>query len=119
MVVEKKKDPSAITIPCTIRMLKFEKALCDLIASINLMRYSIYQKIVLGVRKPTTMILLMVDHSIKKSVGVLYDVLVKVDQFTFLMDFIIFNYEIDHEIPIIINSTFLAIGRALVGIEYG
>jgi len=33
----KLKDPESFTIPCTIRNSYFEKALCDLSASINLM----------------------------------------------------------------------------------
>ena len=36
-LVQKKEDPGAFTIPCTIGLLHFAKALCDLGASINLM----------------------------------------------------------------------------------
>ena len=36
-LVQKKEDPSAFTIPCTIRLLHFAKSLCLLGASINLM----------------------------------------------------------------------------------
>ena len=36
-LVQKKEDPSAFTIPCTIGLLNFAKALCDPGASINLM----------------------------------------------------------------------------------
>jgi len=38
----KLKDPSSFTIPCTIGSSHFEKALCDLGASINLMPFSIF-----------------------------------------------------------------------------
>ncbi|KAK4708637.1 hypothetical protein R3W88_029562 [Solanum pinnatisectum] len=41
-LVQKKEAPSAFTIPCTIGLLHFAKALCDLRASINLMPLSIY-----------------------------------------------------------------------------
>ena len=40
-LVQKKKDSGALTIPCTIELLHFAKALCDLGASINLMPLSI------------------------------------------------------------------------------
>ena len=43
-LVQKKEDPGAFTIPCTIRLLHFAKALCDLGESINLMPLSIYKK---------------------------------------------------------------------------
>ncbi|XP_015161612.1 uncharacterized protein [Solanum tuberosum] len=41
LLVQNKKDPSAFTILCTIGMLHFAKALCDLGASSNLMPMSI------------------------------------------------------------------------------
>ena len=53
--VQKKEDPGAFTIPCTIGLLHFAKALCDLGASINLMSLSILKKLGLGDPKPTAM----------------------------------------------------------------
>ena len=40
-LVQKKEDSGAFNIPCTIELLQFAKALCDLGASINLMPLSI------------------------------------------------------------------------------
>ena len=60
-LVQKKKDPGPFTIPCTIGLLHFAKALCDLGASINLMPLSIYKKLDLGDPKPTAMWVLMGD----------------------------------------------------------
>lgn len=45
----------------------------------------------------------MADHSIKKLIGTLYDVLVRVDKFLFQTDFVIFYYELDIKIPIILR----------------
>ena len=42
------KDPSSFIIPCAIRNAIFERALCDLGASINLMSWSIFKKLKLG-----------------------------------------------------------------------
>ncbi|CAN4106391.1 unnamed protein product [Withania somnifera] len=64
-LVTKKDDPRAFTVPCTIGFYEFAKALCDRETSINLMPYAIYKKLGLGVPKPTTLRLLMVDQSIK------------------------------------------------------
>lgn len=44
----------------------------------------------------------MADYSIMKPLGVLYNVLVKVDLFIFSTNFVILDFEIDHEIPIIL-----------------
>lgn len=68
---------------------------------------ALYHKLGLGSPKPTIMILLMIDHFIKNPMGVLYKVLVKVDQFFFLPNFVILNCEIGHEVPIILGRPFL------------
>ncbi|XP_049406146.1 uncharacterized protein LOC125869747 [Solanum stenotomum] len=107
----KREDPRAFTISCTIGMLQFAKALCDLGESINLIPYAIYKQLGLGEPKATTMRLLMADRSIKHPLGTLYDIMVKVDQFIFLPDFVILDYEIDAEIPINLGTPFLATGE--------
>ena len=58
----KLKDPSSFTIPCAIRNAVFEKALCDLGASINLMSWSIFKKLKLGDARPTTITLQLADR---------------------------------------------------------
>ena len=80
-LVQKKEDPGAFTIPCTIGLLHFAKALCDLGASINLMPLSIYKNLGLGDPKTSAMRLLMADRTMKSPIGILHDVLVKVDSF--------------------------------------
>ncbi|XP_049348214.1 uncharacterized protein LOC125812788 [Solanum verrucosum] len=116
-MITKKKDPGAFTIPCTIGMLKFTKALCDLGASKNLMSYAIFKQLGLGKLKSTTMWLVMEDRSIKHPIGILYDILVKANRFIFPADFVIPNYEIDAEVPIILGRLFLATARVLVDVE--
>ena len=64
-LVQKKEDPGAFIIPCTIGLLHFAKALCDLGARINLIPFSIYKKLGLGDPKPTAMWLLMADGTVK------------------------------------------------------
>ncbi|XP_049373429.1 uncharacterized protein LOC125838409 [Solanum verrucosum] len=63
--------------------MHFAKALCDLGANINLMPLSIYKKSGLGATKLTAIPLLMADKNVKKPIGVLQDVLVKVGSFIF------------------------------------
>ncbi|KAK4721218.1 hypothetical protein R3W88_011451 [Solanum pinnatisectum] len=111
----KKEDPGAFTILCTIGILHFAKALCDLGARINLMSLSIYKKIDSGTTKLTTMQLLMADRTVKRPIGVLQDVLVKVETFIFLADFVILDCEVDFEVPIILGRPFLATGHVLHG----
>ena len=118
-LVQNKEDPAAFTIPCTIRSLHFAKALCDLGARINLMPLSIYKKLALGDPKPTAMRLLMADRTLKRPIGILHNVLVKVESFIFPEDFVILDCEVDFEVPIILGRPFLATGRDLVDMEKG
>ena len=53
----KKKDPESFTIPCMIGDLVNEKALADLGASINVMPYTVFQKIGLSDIQSTRMTL--------------------------------------------------------------
>ena len=99
-LVQKKEDPGAFTIPCAVGSLHFAKALCDLGESINLMPLSIYKKLGLGDPKPTAMRLLMADRTVKRPIGILHDMLVKVESFIFPADFVILHCEVDFEISI-------------------
>ena len=63
--------------------------------------------------------LLMADRTVKRPIGILHDVLVKVESFVFRADFVILDCEFDFEVPIIPRRPFLATGRALVDMEKG
>ncbi|XP_019224281.1 PREDICTED: uncharacterized protein LOC109205970 [Nicotiana attenuata] len=115
--VQKKEDPGAFTIPCTIGERNIARALCDNGASINLMPLSIYKQAGLGMPRPTSMRLQMLDRSIKRPVGIVDDVIVKVGEFHLPADFIILDCAVDKEIPIILGRPFLATGRALMDSE--
>ena len=98
-------------------MLHFSKALYDLGASINIVPLCIYKKLGLGDPKPTAMLLLMADLMVKRPICILHDMLVNVESFIFPADFVIFDCEMDFEVPIILGRSFLATGRALVHME--
>ena len=116
---QKLKDPGSFTIPCTIGNAIFERALCDLGASINLMPLSIFKLLGLGEARPTTVTLQLADRSLKHPRGIIEDVLVKVDKFIFPADFIVLDMEEDKEIPIILGRPFLATGRAMIDVQRG
>ncbi|XP_059315798.1 uncharacterized protein LOC132066512 [Lycium ferocissimum] len=118
-LVQNNEDPGAFTIPCTIGMYKFAKALGALGVNINLIPLTIFNKLGLGTPRPTTMRLLMVDRIVKNPVGILNNVLVRVDQFIFLAEFVSLDRELDFKVPIILGRPFLATGRAFVDVERG
>ena len=115
----KLKDPGSFIIPCTIGNAIFERAFCDLGASINLMPLSIFKHLGLGESRPTTVTLQLADRSLKHPRGVIEDVLVKVDKFIFPADFIVLDMEEDKEIPIILGRPFLTTGRAMIDVQRG
>ena len=82
-LLEKMKDPSNFTIPCSIVKYEFKKALCHSSASINLMPLSIVQILSLGELTPTAITLQMADISMAQQEGVVEDVLVKVGNLSF------------------------------------
>ena len=64
--------------------------------------------------KPTAMRELMDDRTLKRPVGILHDVLVKVELFIFPGDFVILDCEVDFEMLNILGRPFLATGHASV-----
>ncbi|XP_070023051.1 uncharacterized protein [Nicotiana sylvestris] len=115
----KLEDPRVFTIPWTIRSADFDKALSDLGASINLMSYSVFKTLGIGQPRPTSIRLQMADRSMKQPLGIIDDVLVRVEKFILPADFVILDCEVDYEVPIILGRPFLATGKALVDIEVG
>ncbi|KAI3445323.1 hypothetical protein Pfo_001988 [Paulownia fortunei] len=116
---QKLKDPGSFTISCTIGGSFFDKALCDLGASINLMPLSIFRKLGIGEVKPSTITLQLADRSLTYPRGVVEDVLVKVDKFIFSADFVVLDMEEDQEIPLILGRPFIAMGYALIDVQHG
>ena len=67
----------------------------DLGASVNLLLpYSIYVELGLGELKPTNITFQLADCSVKISRGIVKDVLVQVDKFYFLVDFVVLDTQL-------------------------
>ncbi|PIN09026.1 hypothetical protein CDL12_18394 [Handroanthus impetiginosus] len=101
----KLEDPGRFTIPCEIGTHLWGRALCDLKTSIKLMPHLVYHT--LG----------LIDKSLSYPRGIIENVLVKVDKFIFPTNFLIFDMEMDSQIPIIIERPFLAVGRTLIDVK--
>ncbi|XP_050133220.1 uncharacterized protein LOC126609321 [Malus sylvestris] len=115
----KKKDPGSFTISCTIGSLDFHKVLIDLGASVNLMPYSVFQKLGEGELKPTSVSLQLADRSVTYPLGILEDVIIKVDKFYLPADFIVLDMEEDKEVPLILGRPFMATAQTLIDVEAG
>ncbi|KAL6315760.1 hypothetical protein AAG906_007186 [Vitis piasezkii] len=100
--IVKYKDPDSFV----------EMALLDLGVSVNLLPYSIYKQLGLGELKATTITLSLAYRSIKVPRGVVEDVLVQVEKFYYLVDFVVLDTESLKKrvnyVPIILGRPFLA-----------
>ncbi|XP_016553482.2 uncharacterized protein LOC107852965 [Capsicum annuum] len=97
--VKKKEDLGSFIIPCTIGSFNFSRALYDLGASINLTPFVIFKQLGLEAPKPTTKRLVMVAS------------------FIFPANFVVLDYELDFQVPIIHGRPFLATRMTLIYLE--
>ncbi|GKE09631.1 reverse transcriptase domain-containing protein [Tanacetum coccineum] len=111
---EKLEDPGKFLIPCALQELDRTNALADSGASINLLPHSIYKQLGLGALKPTRMTLELANRTVTHPMGIAEDVVVRVDGFTFLADFVVVNFEPDPRVPIILGRHFLRTAKALI-----
>ncbi|KAL0394779.1 UNVERIFIED_CONTAM: hypothetical protein Slati_4444100 [Sesamum latifolium] len=118
-LLPKLKDSGSFSIPCTIENTDFDKALCDLGASVNLMSYSIFEKLGMHELTLTIITLQQADRSIKYPMEIVEDVLVKVEKFIIPVDFIVLDMEEDVNMPLILGRPFLATSRALIDVQKG
>ena len=113
------QDPGNFTIPCTIGNFEFRKAFCDSGAIINLMPLSVLKILSLGELTPTTMTPRMANRTTTQPEGVLEDVLIKVGNFIFPVDFVVMDMEEDTQVPLLLRRPFLATGVALIDVKKG
>ena len=82
-----------------------------------------YKQLGLGELKPTNITLSLADRSVKIPKGIVEDVLVKVDNFYYQVDFVVLDTEpmaeSTHQVPIIIRRPFLATANAIVNCRNG
>ena len=119
----KYKDSGSPTILVNIGATYIDKALLDLGASVNLLPYSVYKQLGLGELKPTNITLSLADRSVKIPKGIVEDVLVKVDKFYYLVDFVVLDTEPiasgPNQVPIILGRPFLATANAIINCRNG
>ena len=77
-----------------------------------------YKQLGLGELKSTNITLSLADRSVKKPKGIVEDVLVKVDNFYYPVDFLFLDTEpmaeSTHQVPIILRRPFFAIANAII-----
>nr|GEW93018.1 reverse transcriptase domain-containing protein [Tanacetum cinerariifolium] len=116
---EKLGDPEKFLIPCDFPRMDECLAIADLGASINLMPLSVQNKLSLPELTPTLMTLELAGRSISRPIDVAEDVFVKVGKFHFPVDFVVFDFDADPRVPLILGRSFLKTKRALIDLFEG
>jgi hypothetical protein len=104
--LEKQKDSGCPTIPCSVGSFKFEKALCDLGASVSVMPRDVFEKLCLPL-EPTGMCLELGDNSIRYPLGIAEDVPVKFGHHFIPVDFVVLEMGEREKPPLILGRPFL------------
>ena len=82
-----------------------------------------YKQLGLGELKSTNITLSLVDRSVKIPKGIVEDVLVKVDNFYYPVDFVVLDTEpmakSTHQVPIILGRPFFATANAIINFRNG
>ncbi|XP_042019017.1 uncharacterized protein LOC121766847 [Salvia splendens] len=115
----KQRDFDKFIIRCSIGQGKVDKALCDLGASIHIMPLKYYENLNIRPLKTSDVIIRLADNTAIKTMGMIEDVLVNVDDFIFPTDFIILDMKVDKNVPLILGRDFLAICKALIDVGRG
>ncbi|GJR08330.1 two-component response regulator-like APRR2 isoform X1 [Tanacetum coccineum] len=112
----KEKDLGSFTLPCKINNMFFDKALADLEASVSIMSYSTFTNLGLGKLAPTKLIIELADKTVKRPKVIAENVLVGIDKFAFLVDFIVLDMPEDIKIPLILRRPFLSTAHAKIDV---
>ncbi|CAO2148691.1 unnamed protein product [Urochloa humidicola] len=116
---EKKRDPGCPTIPCSIGALVFERALCDLGASVSVMPKTVFEKLRLSEPEPTTMCLELADNSVRYPEGITKDVPVMIGNHLVPVDFVILDMGEGAKAPLILGRPFLKTAGASIDVGKG
>ncbi|XP_058722371.1 uncharacterized protein LOC131594295 [Vicia villosa] len=103
----KERDPGRVTFPVTIGDIHVGRGLVDLGSSINLIPLSMVKRLGIIDMKDTRMTLQLADKYTTRPYGIAEDLLVKVDKFLFLVDFVVIDMKEDVDTPLILGRPFM------------
>jgi hypothetical protein len=116
--LEKQKDPGCPTIPCFVGSFKFEKALCNLGASVSVMPRDLFENLRLPL-EPTGMCLESDDNSIRYPLGIAEDVPVKVGHHFIPVEFVVLEMGEREKPSLILGRPFFKTVGATIDVGKG
>ncbi|CAA0811122.1 Unknown protein, partial [Striga hermonthica] len=120
---KKERDPGGFIIHIASGNGMVASGMLDFGAGINLMPFSIFQRLGLGELRPTRMCLQLADRSIRYPKGIVDDVLVKVGKLIIPVDFVVLDVGDVHENgkdhTILLGGPFMATTNTLIDVKNG
>ena len=116
-------DANCPTIFIVIGDQLIHRVLLDLGTNVNLISFTEYERLVLDELKPIKMVIQLDDRSTKLSSGIVEDVLIRVGEFIYPVDFIVIKIEtvsnLASQVLMILGCSFLATTNALINYRNG
>ncbi|KAK9902373.1 hypothetical protein M0R45_001612 [Rubus argutus] len=101
----------------------FDGALMDLNTNVNIMPLATYRRLAIGPLKTTSVSLQLVDGATRLPVGIVKDVLIRVNKFILPVDFVVLDMNEDlhkdQECPIIFGKPFMATAGVKINVQKG
>ncbi|KAL0681725.1 hypothetical protein Bca4012_048572 [Brassica carinata] len=116
---EKMEDPGSFVLSCEIEGAVFEKSLCDLGSSVNLMPYTVAQRLGLTNFRSMKIQLVFADRSVRHPVGVILDIDVVIGNRRIPADFVVLELDQEPKDPLILGRPFLATTGAIIDVKKG
>ncbi|XP_058775111.1 uncharacterized protein LOC131649366 [Vicia villosa] len=113
----KATDPGQVNLPVTIGNIYFNNALVDLGSSVNLLPLSTMRKIEDLHLSPTTMKLQLADKSTTKPIGVMKDVMIKLESFQCSTGFVVISMNGNEDGPPILGRPFIKLARMMIDVD--
>ena len=112
----KKRDPGALMITSEIGGISFTRSLLDTGASINILSKVVFDRHHVGELQPLLVEIHLEDGSVRKPHGLVEDVILRIEDYYFSVDFLVIDVRITKELsqsPVILGRPFLAIAKAV------
>ena len=116
----KKRDLGAPMITSEIGGMSFTRSLLDTRASINILHKAVFDRHHVGELQPFLVELCFADGSVRKPHGLVEDIIVRIEDYYFPVDFLVVDMKMTKELsqsPIILGRPFLATAKAVTDWE--
>ena len=119
---KKCNGPGMFSLPCVIGNRLISHAMLDLGASINVMPYNVFKDLELNNLQKTSVCIQLADRSFISPLGIVEDVLVKIDKLIFPADFYILEMNeacLKPSHSILLGRPFLKTAKAIINVDKG